>query len=77
MKIVKVELTKADLEDADAGEPCPRITLELMEYEVQELMNQERDRIERGLSVADTRVAVGRYDTYRLALNKAAEAKRR
>jgi hypothetical protein len=57
-------------------EPVATVTIEFMEYEVQELANAERVRIERGLSVGDARVALDRFNVLRLALNKAAEARR-
>lgn len=71
MRIVDVKVTRIE-ED----EPVANITIEFMEYEVQEMMNEQRDRIERGLPIGEARVAIDRYNLYRLAMNKAAEAKR-
>jgi len=76
MRIVEVKLAiQAELEDAQ-DEPFATVTIEFMEYELQELMLQERDRIQRGLPIGEARIAMDRCGMYRLALNKAAEAKR-
>ena len=76
MRIVEVKLAiQAELEDAQ-DEPFATVTIEFEEYELQELANQERDRIQRGLPVGDARIAIERYSLLRLALNKAAEAGR-
>lgn len=73
MKIAKVNVTRPADEEGDLH---ATICIEFMEYEVQEMANQERDRIERGLPIGDARVAIDRFSLFRLALNKAAEAKR-
>jgi len=73
MKISNVRL--AEREDPE-DEPSALVTIEFEEYELQELANQERDRIQRGLPVGDARIAIERYSLLRLALNKAAEVKR-
>jgi Ribonuclease G/E len=70
MKIDRVKITRNE-----DGEPIGTVTIAFMEYEVQEMANQERERIERGLPVGEARIAIDRFTTFRLALNMIRQAK--
>ena len=71
MKIADIKVHRPEDEESFAT-----VTIEFMEYELQELMNQERERIECGLPIGEARIAIERFTLYRLAMNKAATAKR-
>jgi len=73
MRITGVKVQRPDDAQDDTS---ATVTIEFMEYELQELANQERERIERGLPIGEARIAIERFTLYRLAMNKAAEAKR-
>jgi hypothetical protein len=65
MRIVDVKQTIRD------GEAAAVITIELQDYEVQELINDAAADLERGASVGTTRLRLERYDILSAALKQA------